>query len=32
MFILLYASLILGILGVTDVEQHEVHTPKTHRR
>jgi hypothetical protein len=25
-------SLILGVLSVTDVQQHEVHVPKTHRR
>jgi len=28
---MLFASLILGILSVTDVQQHEVHVPKTHR-
>ena len=29
--IMSFASLILGILSVTDVQQHEVHVPKTHR-
>jgi len=29
--IMLFASLIFGILSVTDIQQHEVHVPKTRR-